>query len=101
MQLGCLHLPDLVDGLNGILTGLLDGDIKVWAMKSQSEHTQVHTLLDKLDAASDQPVPAALRATTSLKAPTLYIFTSGTTGESGGFLHFTLLTVGFWTECRI
>ncbi|XP_070706668.1 long-chain fatty acid transport protein 6 [Pempheris klunzingeri] len=71
---------DLVECLDGILPSLLEDSIQVWAMKSQSEHTQVHTLLDKLDAASDQPVPAALRATTSLKSPTLYIFTSGTTG---------------------
>uniref|UniRef100_UPI0037E89817 long-chain fatty acid transport protein 6 n=1 Tax=Semicossyphus pulcher TaxID=241346 RepID=UPI0037E89817 len=71
---------DLVDTLDGILTTLLDDNIQVWAVKSHSEHTQVNTLLDKIDAASDQPVPAALRVTTSLKSPTLYIFTSGTTG---------------------
>ncbi|XP_067339554.1 long-chain fatty acid transport protein 6 isoform X1 [Channa argus] len=71
---------DLVNCLDGTLTKLLEENIQVWAMKSSSEHTQVHTLLDKVDAASDQPVPAVLRATTSLKTPTLYIFTSGTTG---------------------
>ncbi|XP_047425830.1 long-chain fatty acid transport protein 6 [Mugil cephalus] len=91
---------DLVECLNGILTSLLDDNIKVWAMKSQSEHTQVHTLLDKLDAASDQPVPAALRATTSLKAPTLYIFTSGTTGlpKAAVITHLQSLkaAAGFW-----
>ncbi|XP_059213358.1 long-chain fatty acid transport protein 6 [Centropristis striata] len=71
---------DLMDCLEGILPSLLNDNIQVWAMKSQSEHTQVHTLLDKVDAASEQPVAAELRATTSLKSPTLYIFTSGTTG---------------------
>ncbi|KAK9532970.1 hypothetical protein VZT92_010327 [Zoarces viviparus] len=70
----------LVECLDGILSSLLEDNIQVWAMNSQSEHPQVHTLLDKMDAASDQPVPAVLRATTSLKSPTLYIFTSGTTG---------------------
>lgn len=75
-----VRLPDLLEGLDGTLTTLLDDNIQVWAMKSQVEHTQVHTLLDKLEAASDKPVPAVLRATTSLKSPTLYIFTSGTTG---------------------
>lgn len=77
-----LYFPDLVECLDGILPSLLEDNIQVWAMKSQSEHTQVNTLLDNIDAASDQPVPAELRATTSLKSPTLYIFTSGTTGES-------------------
>lgn len=77
--------------MDGILPSLLEDNIQVWAMKSQSEHTQVNTLLDKIDAASDQPVPAALRAITSLKAPTLYIFTSGTTGESA--LYSSVTTV--------
>lgn len=71
---------DVVECLDGILTSLLEDNIQVWTMKSQSEHTQVHTLLDQIEAASDQPVPAGLRACTSLKSPTLYIFTSGTTG---------------------
>lgn len=73
--------PDLVDSLDGILTTLLDDKIQVWTMRSLWRNAQVHTLLDKLDAASDQPLPAELRACTSLKTPTLYIFTSGTTGE--------------------
>ncbi|XP_034565061.1 long-chain fatty acid transport protein 6 [Notolabrus celidotus] len=71
---------DLVDTLDGALTTLLADNIQVWAVKSSSEHTQVNTLLDKVVTASDEPVPAELRATSSLKSPTLYIFTSGTTG---------------------
>ncbi|XP_041815994.1 long-chain fatty acid transport protein 6 [Chelmon rostratus] len=91
---------DLVDGLNGILTSLLEDNVQVWAMGSQSDHAQVHTLLDKMDAASDQPVPAELRACTSLKAPTLYIFTSGTTGlpKAAVITHLQSLkaAAGFW-----
>ncbi|XP_039979147.1 long-chain fatty acid transport protein 6 isoform X1 [Xiphias gladius] len=91
---------DLVECLDGILTSLLEDDIQVWAMKSQSEHTQVNTLLDKIDAASEQPVPAVLRATTSLKSPTLYIFTSGTTGlpKAAVITHLQSLkaAAGFW-----
>ena len=71
-----------MDSLDGILPSLLEDNIQVWAMTSHSEHPQMHTLLDKIAGASDRPVPAELRATTSLKSPTLYIFTSGTTGES-------------------
>lgn len=73
--------PDLVEGLDGVLDVLLEDNIQVWAMGGPGGHPRVHTLLDKLDAASDQPVAAALRAAASLKSPTLYIFTSGTTGE--------------------
>lgn len=82
----CFLLSDLAECLEGILSNLLEDNIQVWVMKSQSAHTQVHTLLDKTDAASDQPVPAMLRACTSLKSPNLYIFTSGTTGEWGFLL---------------
>ncbi|KAF7655367.1 hypothetical protein LDENG_00057120 [Lucifuga dentata] len=71
---------DLVECLDGILSSLLKDQIQVWAMRSHSENTQINTLLDKLEAASDQPVPDTLRTASSLKAPTLYIFTSGTTG---------------------
>ncbi|XP_038589234.1 long-chain fatty acid transport protein 6 isoform X2 [Micropterus salmoides] len=91
---------DLVECLDGILISLLEDNIQVWAMKSQSVHPQVHTLLDKIDAASDQPVPAALRVTTSLKSPTLYIFTSGTTGlpKAAVVTHLQSLkaAAGFW-----
>ncbi|KAG7221202.1 hypothetical protein INR49_017419 [Caranx melampygus] len=91
---------DLVDSLDGILTTLLDDNIQVWAMRSQSEHTQVHTLLDKVDVASDQPVPKPLRFIGSLRSPTLYIFTSGTTGlpKAAVITHLQSLkaAAGFW-----
>lgn len=91
---------DLAECLDGILTNLLEDNIQVWVMKSQSTHTQVHTLLDKIDAASDQPVPAMLRACTSLKSPNLYIFTSGTTGlpKAAVITHLQSLKAagGFW-----
>ncbi|KAF3848708.1 hypothetical protein F7725_015205 [Dissostichus mawsoni] len=91
---------DLVDSMNGILSSLQEENIQLWAMKSHTEHTHVHTLLDKVEAASEQPVPASLRATTSLKAPTLYIFTSGTTGlpKAAVITHLQSLkaAAGFW-----
>uniref|UniRef100_H3CBS4 long-chain-fatty-acid--CoA ligase n=1 Tax=Tetraodon nigroviridis TaxID=99883 RepID=H3CBS4_TETNG len=92
---------DLVDGLDGVLTTLLDDRIQVWTMRSQWRNAQVHTLLDKLDAASDQPLPAELRACTSLKTPTLYIFTSGTTfglPKAAVVTHLQSLkaAAGFW-----
>ncbi|XP_017289526.1 long-chain fatty acid transport protein 6 [Kryptolebias marmoratus] len=91
---------DLVDSLDGILPSLLEDNIQVWAMRSHSEHTMVHTLLDKLEAASDQPVPAVLRATNCIKTPNLYIFTSGTTGlpKAAVITHLQSLkaAAGFW-----
>uniref|UniRef100_A0A671W6Y9 long-chain-fatty-acid--CoA ligase n=1 Tax=Sparus aurata TaxID=8175 RepID=A0A671W6Y9_SPAAU len=91
---------DLVESLDGVLSSLLEDDIQVWTMKNQSEHTQVQTLLDKIDVASDRPVPAVLRSCTSLKSPTLYIFTSGTTGlpKAAVITHLQSLkaAAGFW-----
>ncbi|KAM4532020.1 long-chain fatty acid transport protein 6 isoform 2-T2 [Fundulus diaphanus] len=91
---------DLLECLDGILPSLLESSIQVWTMKSHCEHPQVHTLQDKIDAASHQPVPAVLRATNSLKTPTLYIFTSGTTGlpKAAVITHLQSLKAagGFW-----
>lgn len=91
---------DMLDTLDGALTTLLDDDISVWAVKGQTEHTRVNTLLDKMDTVSDQPVPAELRVATSLKSPTLYIFTSGTTGlpKAAVITHLQSLkaAAGFW-----
>lgn len=91
---------DLVESLDSILTSLLEDNIQVWTMKRQSEHRRVHTLLDKLEAASDQTPPPVLRATASLKSPTLYIFTSGTTGlpKAAVITHLQSLkaAAGFW-----
>ncbi|XP_077398884.1 long-chain fatty acid transport protein 6 [Vanacampus margaritifer] len=91
---------DLVECLDGILSNLLEHNIQVWAMKSHFEGTKVESVLDHIDAATDKPLPAILRATTSLKSPTLYIFTSGTTGlpKAAVITHLQSLKAagGFW-----
>lgn len=71
---------DLLDTLKDVLPNLQEDNISVWAMKQDVSHPGVHCLLDKLDQASCDPLPAELRATTCIKDATLYIFTSGTTG---------------------
>ncbi|XP_029566338.1 long-chain fatty acid transport protein 6 isoform X2 [Salmo trutta] len=91
---------DLLDSLEDILPSFLEDSISVWVMKNESSHTEVQTLLDKMDQASDKPTPPALRAATSLKAATLYIFTSGTTGlpKAAVITHLQSLkaAAGFW-----
>ncbi|MBN3318357.1 S27A6 protein, partial [Atractosteus spatula] len=71
---------DLIDKLDDILPNLQEDHISIWVLARKSPRPGVGTLLDKVDIASDGPVPAHLRAASSVKSPTLYIFTSGTTG---------------------
>ncbi|KAM9735273.1 long-chain fatty acid transport protein 6 [Menidia menidia] len=91
---------DLVDSLDGILSSLLEDEISVWAVSSRSQNPRVHSLLDQLEEGPGQPVPAQLRTTSSLKTPTLYIFTSGTTGlpKAAVITHLQSLkaAAGFW-----
>uniref|UniRef100_A0AAY4B4F9 long-chain-fatty-acid--CoA ligase n=2 Tax=Denticeps clupeoides TaxID=299321 RepID=A0AAY4B4F9_9TELE len=91
---------DLLDTLQDILPNLQEDNISVWAMKEKTPYPGVHTLLDKMEQASDKAVPAELRAATSLRAPTLYIFTSGTTGlpKAAVITHLQALkaAAGFW-----
>ncbi|KAM6986460.1 long-chain fatty acid transport protein 6 [Aplochiton taeniatus] len=91
---------DLLDCIEDILPSLQEDNIQVWTMKKESAFTQVLTLPDKLETASVLPIPPALRATTSLKAVNLYIFTSGTTGlpKAAVITHLQSLkaAAGFW-----
>ncbi|KAG7476501.1 hypothetical protein MATL_G00083560 [Megalops atlanticus] len=91
---------DLLGTLEDILPSLQEDSIQVWAMKKESSHPGVHTLLDKLEQSSELPIPSDRRATTSLKTPTLYIFTSGTTGlpKAAVITHLQSLKAagGFW-----
>lgn len=73
-------IVDLLDTLEDVLPNLQEDNISVWAMKQEVSHPGVHSLSDKLEQASCEPMPAELRSATSLKTATLYIFTSGTTG---------------------
>uniref|UniRef100_A0A3P8YL12 long-chain-fatty-acid--CoA ligase n=1 Tax=Esox lucius TaxID=8010 RepID=A0A3P8YL12_ESOLU len=97
---------DLLDSLEDILPSLQEDSISVWAVKNQSSRLEVQTLLDKMGQASAKPPPPALRAATSLKAATLYIFTSGTTGlpKAAVITHLQALkaAAGFWAYggCR-
>ncbi|XP_041915015.1 long-chain fatty acid transport protein 6 [Alosa alosa] len=91
---------DLLDTLEDILPNLQEDSISVWAMKKKTAYPGVNTLMDKMEEASDKPVPAKLRGITCLKTPNLYIFTSGTTGlpKAAVITHLQSLkaAAGFW-----
>lgn len=75
---------DLLGTVEEILPNLPEG-ITVWGM-NDSVPQGVTSLKEKLSTASDKPVPRSYHVASSLKAPHLYIFTSGTTG----MIHFFL-----------
>ncbi|NXN96281.1 S27A6 protein, partial [Rhinopomastus cyanomelas] len=70
-------------GLLGTLEEILPSlqkDVSVWIMAKDSAFPTVHTLIDKIEAASEDTVPVNRWSANSLKSSVLYIFTSGTTG---------------------
>ncbi|XP_059549698.1 long-chain fatty acid transport protein 6 isoform X2 [Myotis daubentonii] len=69
---------DLLEAVEEILPSLPE-DISVWAVKD-SVPRGIISLKEKLSTASDKPVPRSHHAAWNLKTPSLYIFTSGTTG---------------------
>ncbi|NXP83826.1 S27A6 protein, partial [Passerina amoena] len=62
------------------ILNLLENNVAVWLMSASSPFQHVHTLPDKLDKVSDNPVPSHLRAVTDTRNTALHIFTSGSTG---------------------
>ncbi|XDV53690.1 hypothetical protein PO909_022126 [Leuciscus waleckii] len=91
---------DLLDTLEEILPGLREDGVSVWCLSTASARPDVHSLLDQIERASHEPVPAERRSVTCLKTPTLYIFTSGTTGlpKAAVITHLQSLkaAAGFW-----
>ncbi|KAI7793088.1 long-chain fatty acid transport protein 6 [Triplophysa rosa] len=91
---------DVLDTLEDILPSLQEDNITVWCMKPQSSLPGVHSLPEKIQQVSDEPLSSDLRSVSCLKTPTLYIFTSGTTGlpKAAVITHLQSLKAagGFW-----
>ncbi|XP_066238240.1 long-chain fatty acid transport protein 6 isoform X2 [Saccopteryx leptura] len=89
---------DLLEAIEEILPSLPE-DITVWGMKD-SVPRGVISLKEKLRTASDKLVPRSHHVASNLKAPFLYIFTSGTTGlpKAAVITHLQALkgSAGLW-----
>ncbi|XP_038259634.1 long-chain fatty acid transport protein 6 isoform X2 [Dermochelys coriacea] len=90
---------DMLGTLEEILPSL-QKDIGVWVMTKDCTLPSVNTLLDKLEAASEDCVPVNLCSANNLKSSVLYIFTSGTTGlpKAAVISHLQMLkgAAGLW-----
>uniref|UniRef100_A0A8C5PNB9 long-chain-fatty-acid--CoA ligase n=1 Tax=Leptobrachium leishanense TaxID=445787 RepID=A0A8C5PNB9_9ANUR len=71
---------DMLETMEEILPSLQEDNISVWVMSKETSLQGVNTVLDKLESVTDEPLPSHLRKVNSIRATTLYIFTSGTTG---------------------
>ncbi|XP_062922383.1 long-chain fatty acid transport protein 2-like isoform X2 [Mobula hypostoma] len=63
-----------------VLPALRSEKVMVFILDGEYAGEDVETLKDKIQAASDEPLPASLRSGVTFQSPFTYIFTSGTTG---------------------
>ncbi|XP_066567461.1 long-chain fatty acid transport protein 6 [Amia ocellicauda] len=71
---------DLINLLNDVLSSLQENNINVWIMDRVTSHQGIHTLADKIEEVSDEPLPDDVTSPTDILSNFMYIFTSGTTG---------------------
>ncbi|XP_060115991.1 long-chain fatty acid transport protein 2 [Heteronotia binoei] len=72
--------PELKTAIEEVLPTLKEENVAVYYLSRTSDTAGVDSFLDKVDAASDEPVPPSWRSNITFKSPALYIYTSGTTG---------------------
>ncbi|XP_068131707.1 long-chain fatty acid transport protein 2-like [Hyperolius riggenbachi] len=72
--------PELKNAVEEVLPALAEQDVQVFYLSRDSPTDGVISLLDKVEAASQEQVPESYRSHLTDKSPVLYIYTSGTTG---------------------
>ncbi|KAF4095279.1 hypothetical protein G5714_024357 [Onychostoma macrolepis] len=71
---------ELQDAVEEVLPALREQGISVYILTDHVTTEGMESLTDKIAQASDEPVPADLRANVTFSSPAVYIYTSGTTG---------------------
>lgn len=74
------HFSELKEAVEYVLPSLVEQGVTVLLMDKQCDTPGIHSFSDKVDEASDAPLPRSLRSHITFKSPALYIYTSGTTG---------------------
>ncbi|XP_056595223.1 very long-chain acyl-CoA synthetase [Triplophysa dalaica] len=71
---------ELQDAVEEVLPALREQGVTVYILTDSVNCVGTESLTDKINQASDEPIPADLRANITLKSVAVYIYTSGTTG---------------------
>ncbi|XP_075064271.1 long-chain fatty acid transport protein 2-like [Mixophyes fleayi] len=72
--------PERKDAVEEVLPALAEEGVLVFYLSRESPTDGIHSLLDKVEAASQESVPQSYRSNITPKTPAVYIYTSGTTG---------------------
>ncbi|KAM3625509.1 uncharacterized protein V6R79_013187 [Siganus canaliculatus] len=72
--------PELKEAVEDVLPSLMEQDVTVLFMAKHSLTPGIQSFSDKVEEASDAPLPRSLRSHLTFKSPAVYIYTSGTTG---------------------
>ncbi|KAM3877405.1 long-chain fatty acid transport protein 2 [Diretmus argenteus] len=71
---------ELKAAVEEVLPSLIERGVSVYVMVKECDTPGMESLSDKVEQASDSPVPCSLRSHVTSKSPAVYIYTSGTTG---------------------
>ncbi|XP_037651328.1 very long-chain acyl-CoA synthetase [Sebastes umbrosus] len=71
---------ELKEAVEDVLPSLIEHGVTVLLMTKHCDTPGIESFSDKVDEASDTPLPRSLRSHITFKSPAVYIYTSGTTG---------------------
>ncbi|XP_032368878.1 very long-chain acyl-CoA synthetase [Etheostoma spectabile] len=71
---------ELKEAVEDVLPSLIEKGVTILLMTKHCDTPGIESFSDKVDKASDIPLPQSLRSHIEYKSPAVYIYTSGTTG---------------------
>lgn len=89
---------ELQDAVEEVLPSLREKEVTVYILTDSVNCDGIQSLNDKINRASDEPIPADLRANITSRSIALYIYTSGTTGlpKAGLITHQRLWGIAYF-----
>ncbi|XP_071384834.1 long-chain fatty acid transport protein 2-like isoform X2 [Centroberyx affinis] len=90
---------ELKEAVEDVLPSLREQGVSIYLMAKECDTPGIESFSDKVEQASDAPLPRSLRSHITLKSPGVYIYTSGTTGSTI-ILKKKFSASQFWDDCR-